>query len=93
MTRGRQKRDFGGRLATSCRWRWLRNSQLFCVFEVWLPPLPSLFLKTEEKRKKAVETTNIKTGGNGGNPTTLTRLVPVSLTHQLPSGNNYYEPL
>ena len=72
MTKGRHKSDYGGKLATSCHCRWQRKPQLFCVFEWWLPPLPSLFLKKEEKRKKAVEPTNIKTGGNGGNPATLT---------------------
>ena len=51
------------------------------------------FLKERREKKEAVETTNIKTGGNGGNLTTSTCLVPVSLTHQLPSGNNNYEPL
>jgi hypothetical protein len=31
--------------------------------------------RRKEKRKKAVETANIKTGGNGGNPTTLTLVI------------------
>jgi hypothetical protein len=51
MTQGWQKRDFGGKLATICHWRWQRKPLLFCVFECYLPPLPSLFQK-EEKRKE-----------------------------------------
>jgi hypothetical protein len=39
------------------------------------------FLKKEEKRKKALETTNIKTGGNGGNPTTLTLVQYLNRSH------------